>query len=363
MINLTNNTSSSDIVIPFTAEFPTPSAFIGARTSHDSFNNNSRSTSDMEALWMNFFKQALIESFNKSINKNKFVILISTLFVLAIIGSFSNLMVLIVLALRDDCMELDIKNNVGRSKNVEETITEETKFMCKNKNDKNGLVKYKKSAVKLKINKKSNSIISPKPIYLLIQYLAVVDFITCSVAMPGTIIEMLNINKSNEVFCKIFEQIRATGVLLSNFLVLIISFERFMLLCKPFNNLKIIHFKILLIIITIFSLLMGGLSAYQVSVYQKFEGKVVFIGICLANDVGWSTKSVKILKLFITSFLLIGASVIGFLYIFIFRQAFIINKKRVHRQRIKKKLLDLNTSNTNNQSTPKKNHSHWTQSR
>jgi hypothetical protein len=105
--------------------------------------------------------------------------------------------------------------------------------------------------------------------------------LTCSLAMPGTIVEIWNLEKWNEPLCKLLEQLRATGFVLSNFIVVIISFERYMLLCKPFSfsKFKNVLFKKLLIIITIFSVIIGILSMLQVSVYQKIDNQIIFIGI------------------------------------------------------------------------------------
>jgi hypothetical protein len=207
-------------------------------------------------IFGNIIKQAFLAAYNKSFNKKKIIVLTSILSVLSVIGSASNLLVLIVLALRDDCMNLDNKHIPAKSSHAE----------------------FKQGHVKFKMIKNLNK--STKPIYLLIQYLALVDFLTCSLAMPGTIVEIWNLEKWNETLCKLFEQLRATGFVLSNFIVVIISFERYMLLCKPFSfsKFKNVLFKKLLIIITIFSVIIGILSMLQVSVYQKIDNQIIFIG-------------------------------------------------------------------------------------
>jgi hypothetical protein len=92
-----------------------------------------------------------------------------------------------------------------------------------------------------------------KPIHILIQDLALIDFLTCSIALPGTIIEILKFgDPMPELFCKGFELLRASGILLSNFLVVFITFERYLLICKPFcfANLKNIIFKKILALVT-----------------------------------------------------------------------------------------------------------------
>ncbi len=47
--------------------------------------------------------------------------------------------------------------------------------------------------------------------YSLIKYLAMIDLFTCSVSIPSTIFEIWHDKQINEVFCKLFEQFRATG--------------------------------------------------------------------------------------------------------------------------------------------------------
>jgi cholecystokinin A receptor/hypocretin (orexin) receptor 2 len=161
--------------------------------------------------------------------------------------------------------------------------------------------------------------------------------------MPGTIVEIWNLTKWNEALCKLFEQLRATGFVLSNFIVIIISFERYFLMCKPFvfTKFKNTYLKKTLFIITLLSFFIGILSMLQLSVYQKVDDKIVFIGVCLPSEMSM-TFDLK-LKFIITSLFLFGACIVGFLYVLIFKSAFLLNKKKQERLRIAKKANSLNT--------------------
>ena len=113
---------------------------------------------DQEKMFDEFIKKAFITAYNRSFDTNKMHKLTIILSVLSIIGSASNFLVLIVMACRDDCMDLETYN-----------IKRENKRRDRRKST---FVVY--------------SMRRPKPIYLLIQYLSLVDFLTCSLAMPGT---------------------------------------------------------------------------------------------------------------------------------------------------------------------------------
>ena len=268
---------------------------------------------DQEKVFEHFIKKAFIMAYNRSFDKDKMYKLTIVLTFLSILGSASNFLVLIVMACRDDCMELD---NFKTKVNVNER---------------------RKSIFVANNTKKS------KPIYLLIQYLALVDFLTCSLAMPATIVEIWNLTESNEALCKLFEQLRATGFVLSNFIVIIISFERYFLMCKPFvfTKFKKTYLKKALFVITLLSFFIGILSMLQLSVYQKIEGTIVFIGVCLPSEMSM-TYDLK-LKFIITSFFLLGACIVGFIYILIFKAAFLLNKKKQVRSRIAKRANILNS--------------------
>ena len=270
-----------------------------------------------------FFQYAYRMSFNK---KNTIIITI-ILSIISIIGSVSNLLVLIVFTLRDDCMEFDaIKKN---------------RSVINKPNSKLHIVSYFKNS-KSFTAKPNNSTKSTKPIYLLIKYLAFVDFLTCFLVIPGIIYELWFLSSSNEILCKSFEFIRGTGVVLSNFLVILISFERYMLLCKPLIFIKFRNFlfKRLLIIITLLSLFIGGVAMLQMSVYQLDEnGDVTLTYICLPSSVILSEEFREKINMTFIYVFLTGAIVVGCLYIFIFYSAFKLNQKRANRMRMNEKMF------------------------
>ncbi len=64
------------------------------------------------------------------------------------------------------------------------------------------------------------------------------------------------------------------------------------------------------------------------------------MGICLPSNVTLSVDKNSVLKLLITSFLGLGACVVGFFYVQIFKSAFQVNKKKVERLELKNKYFD-----------------------
>ena len=274
-----------------------------------------------------YFQYAFKMSFKKDIT----ITITILLSIISIIGSILNLLVLIVFTLRDDCMEVDGNTTYQLSSEFQ------------NKRRQSNLAIAETTITINKVSSKSkNKRNSTNPIYLLIKYLAFVDFLTCFLVIPVIIYEMWFLSSSNEILCKSFELLRGTGVNLSNFLVILISFERFMLLCKPFSfyRFKNVLFKRLLIIITLLSFLIGSIAMLQTSVYQLDEnGQITFTSICLPSDVTLSNELRATINLTIVYMILASAVFVGFLHIFIFRAAFRLNQKRVDRIRVNEKMF------------------------
>jgi hypothetical protein len=285
------------------------------------------------------FRKAIIEAYEKGFDTTKYILFTVYLCFLSLVGSLSNLLVIVVLHYRDDCMELESAPPKEKKLANVSAHSKRSQAFASNPTKKNAKA-AKTNPNKLVLNKKKNaSHNSTKPIYLLIQYLAIVDFFTCFVAIPATSVEIWLFTKNNEVFCKLFEQLRASGVLLSNFLVILISLERFLLLCKPFylKKLKSNYFVWLLAAITIVSVLLGTLSMFTLSVYQSTGDEDVFVGVCLAK-MNSSTLLINTLKYVITTALILGIFFVKILYVFIFKKALAVKRKKLDRQIFNNKL-------------------------
>ena len=259
------------------------------------------------------FRKVIVKAYERSFDTRKYIFFTVYLSILSVTGTLSNLLVILVLHYREDCMEL-------------ETLSTASARANKAKNPSRFVLNIKK--------KKANKPHLPtKPIYLLIQYLAIVDFLTCAIALPATIVEIWLFTNSNEVFCKLFEQTRASGVLLSNFLVILISLERFMLLCRPFffKNFKNNYFIRILIVITVFSFGLATLSMFTLSVYQRMDDELIFVGICLPKNDS-PPLLINALKITITSVMIAGIFLVKFLYLFIFKKALDLKRKKVDRK-------------------------------
>lgn len=292
--------------------------------------NSSSSSSEIASLhdetlakeiMIHIFRQTILRAQSKVLGDPVNAILFKVyMILLSVVGSLSNLLVIIVIHFRDDCMELEhTPSSRAQSGNLKLTVR--------------------------KVNTKKNS--STKPIYTLILYLAIIDFLTCSLAIPATLVEISLFTKSNEFICKSFEFMRAFGVSLSNFLVILISLERFLLLCKPYYLRKFKEaniFHIVLVVVTVVSLLLGMLSMFTLSVYQKVDpddenSEYVNLGICLSKHES-SASNLLALKLIITFALITGIFLVKIMYIFIFKKALEVKRKKIDRKafndRIKK---------------------------
>jgi hypothetical protein len=271
---------------------------------------------DLEGLFK-VFKKAILATYAHGFNKLEYILFTIYLCFLSLIGSLSNLLVITVLHFRDDCMELDGKQHPQQPKKTSSAAPPPPKLM---------------------LAKKHNTS-SSKPIYLLIHYLAIVDFLTCFIAIPATTVEIWLFTESNEVFCKSFEWLRASGVLLSNFLVILISLERFLLLCQPvfYKKLKRAHFVWLLVAATVLSFSLGTLSMFTLSVYQTTEIGEVFVGVCLPK-MNSPANLILALKYLSTSVLILGIFIVKLLYVFIFKKALEVKSKKVDRMMFNDKL-------------------------
>ena len=180
-----------------------------------------------------------------------------------------------------------------------------------------------------KFNKTKHSFILNQDLrlfYSLIRCLAVVDLFTCSVVVPVTVYEIWNNMKINEIFCRFFEFIRALGVISSNFIIILIAVERYLAVYAPKKFSKSV-FNIRFIIGAIISVMIAIVCMLQVSVYQRTENSIIFIGICLKSEYVFNSVSARIINIIITSIFLSGLTFVSIVYIMIFRKTYQVQKK------------------------------------
>ena len=192
------------------------------------------------------------------------------------------------------------------------------------------------SYVQLKNKLAYNS--SMKILYNLIYYLAIVDLFTCLFSVPVTAYEVWYPNRLNEFSCRLFEFMRSFGVLLSNFLIILIAIEQFKSLSanRDFSKKKWLLY--ICIIMVLLSVLISTFFTFQVSIYQKAveidedkmasETYIVNTGVCLKSESGISFKTASILNLSITILVfIIGGIFVVILYTIIFLKSFSLNKR------------------------------------
>jgi hypothetical protein len=334
---MVTNTTSAEKLLPDMNDFSTSYDYLHSNMSESDMNENDFET---KRILVMAFRTALVETYQKGFDMKKYVLFTVYLCFLSLIGSLSNMLVIVVLHFRDDCMELE---SVPKDRKSSETVKQQKPppLISTSISGSNSTVvakvnannKPKNNPNKLVLNKKKKNASNTKPIYLLIHYLAIVDFLTCFLAIPATTVEIWLFTKNNEIFCKLFEQLRASGVLLSNFLVILISLERFLLLCKPFylKKLKSNYFARLLAAITIVSFLLGTASMFTLSVYQSTGYGDIFVGVCLPK-MNSSAILINTLKYVITTALILGIFFVKVLYVFIFKKALEVKRKKVDRK-------------------------------
>ena len=162
--------------------------------------------------------------------------------------------------------------------------------------------------------------------YSLIRYLAFVDLFTCSIAIPATIYEIFYNMKINEFSCKLFEFLRAFGVITSNFIIILIAVERYKAL-KKLSNFKFVFFKFCIFSIILISLIISGFCMLQVSTYQKVANSIIHIGMCFKSENFFISNYNKALSIIIVTFFVCGIISVSIIHVLIFRRCVTLNKR------------------------------------
>lgn len=170
----------------------------------------------IEQFYENIFKKLYLNIHQES--QDFFHIIIAILLVVSIIGSFSNFSIIFVFKFIFDTnfnrrieSALAAVSNCHINCNNSATITQEPIIQIMEDKKNSEIMKLYESYINSKKKLLLNSNFSL--FYKLIFYLALIDLFTCSVAIPVTIYEILNDMKINEICCKLFEFIRAFGVI------------------------------------------------------------------------------------------------------------------------------------------------------
>ena len=302
--------------------------------------NGSINESTLEA---SVAKRVLNEIYAKSLEDSK--IFSVSLLVLLLIGSFlssiANLFVIFIFKFNlNKKLNRELKRkkeNQEKQNNLEpnEIVNNQEKKIREESQEKKRdklFIKYNSMKKKLIFN--SNL----KLFYTLIRYLAVIDLFTCSVAIPVTVYEIFNNMIINEFSCKIFEFIRAIGVIGSNFIIILIAVERYMAICKM-KSIQLNLFKICIFLIIILSIAISIITMLTVSVYQRATDGIMFVGFCLKSQIIFSYDLQKIICYLITSIFLIGGCFTSVTYILIFIKTFQLNKRNENRKKNENRLF------------------------
>ena len=177
-----------------------------------------------------------------------------------------------------------------------------------------------------------------KLFYTLVRYLAMIDLLTCSVAIPVSVYEIWNNMKINELSCKAFEFIRAISVMGSNFILILVAFERYMAICKM-KSFQLNTFKCRVVLLLFSSISIAVICMLQVSVYQRAKDSIVLIGYCLRSNVVFREDILKTILYGISFIFFLGGLFTSVMYILIFKKTFNVNKRHTIRKKNENKLL------------------------
>ena len=158
-----------------------------------------------------------------------------------------------------------------------------------------------------------------KIFYSLIRYLAVIDLFTCSIAIPVSVYEILKRYKISEFSCKLFEFIRAFGVISSSFTIILISIERYISLYK-LQTFKKYFLKFRKVFATTITIIISIVCMLPVSVYQKYNDRIVYSGVCLKSKYTLNDFGHNVVNIMITTIFISGSIIVLILYSLIFKK-------------------------------------------
>lgn len=101
--------------------------------------------------------------------------------------------------------------------------------------------------------------------------LASMDFVTCFVIIPYTIVmEYFIFEIGNDVMCKLYHGLIATSVPFSTFIMVAIAVDRYLCICHPFMHaMTITRARIIVAVLALSALAMGFMASLYYGVYVK----------------------------------------------------------------------------------------------
>lgn len=210
------------------------------------------------------------------------------------------------------------------------------------------IIKLYESYIQLKTQLTFNS--NLKILYHLIYYLALVDLFTCLFSVPVTAFELWYHMELNEFSCRLFEFMRSVGVLLSNFLIILIAIEQYKSLSGSGLAIKKLFYTCLLAVFL--SVLISIVFTLEISVNQVFnilddnETIAINMGICLKSEFVISFKTARIINILITLIFIIGGVFVVIVYALIFLKSIALNKRQSRRKETEMNILNSAKSNS-----------------
>jgi len=199
---------------------------------------------------------------------------------------------------------------------------------------------------------------------LFIIVLAVVDFSTCLVIIPFTIVvHLVSYQIRFDLFCKLYQFLITSNIPFSALIMTAIAVDRYFCICHPFARLLTLRrARVVVLVLAAFASLLGIIGALTHSVYQRdsvttnitenntvtqppvtlpvawlnqsgmVDGKTVYTGYCVPTDLILSTGFALAFQRCYTSIFVVCLGIVVVLYFLIYRS---VLRQRHKRQKMK----------------------------
>lgn len=167
--------------------------------------------------------------------------------------------------------------------------------------------------------------------------LALVDFLTCALVIPGQLCKLWFVKFPSDAACKLLDTARSALIPISSLLLLGIAIERYMLICRPLNRVMLRKKHILAMItsIIVLGITLGIPNGLATTNIIEVYGEMRSIGACRQiYERPISLRSFTIYWHFITGFYVLMALLLILLYALILHQVLKSEQSWVKRQRI-----------------------------
>ena len=192
---------------------------------------------------------------------------------------------------------------------------------------------------------------------LFIIVLAAVDFITCLVIIPFTIVvELLSYNVRFDLLCKLYQFLITSNIPFSALIMTAIAVDRYFCICHPFARLLTLgRARVVVLVLAAFAGLLGVIGALTHGVYQRAPvvsnatnrstvmqltttppevpgGEAVYTGFCEPTELILNSRFMSVFQGCYTAIFAVCLGIVAVLYFLIYRS---VLRQRHKRQKMK----------------------------